>query len=63
MKRIFKWFEERKLRRMRKQMLMHSTKFNTYDSIVRAIHFIETGEFDPVKFPGATSPYQNDTYL
>ncbi len=62
MKRIVKWFRERRLQGLRQQMLLHPTKFNTYDSIIRAIHFMETGEFDPVKFPNAES-FQNDTYL
>lgn len=63
MKGLFTWLRNQRLKRLRKTMLLHETKFNTYDSIERAIHFIETGDFDPVKFPNAPSSYHNDTYL
>lgn len=49
MRRIILWLKARKARQMRKRLVLHGNTFHTYESVERAIRYIETGEFEPRK--------------
>lgn len=45
MRRIINWFNARRARRMRKEIALHCAKVTSYESMLRIMHFIETGEY------------------